>query len=401
LKISQMSDFGPFNETLVKKARALEEEVSRRKDLEKTLEQTESFYSYLVENAHDIIYKIDLQGRFTFSNAAAVRTTGFSEAELAGKRYLDLIHPDYRSKAAALYLSQYEKEIESTYLEFLMIRKGGGEVWIGQNVQIIRDGKRIVGFHAVARDITRQKRAEKELKKAQLVLEDKIKARTAELERANRELKAEVSQRRTSEDKLRNVLDDLEFLSVTAMEFLTLSPDANLYPLIGERLEEIATGAFVIINDYDKDSKHFCTRSVNGLGKFAERVLGILGKSPVGMITELNDEEARRVLESGKLSLGPKGIYGLTFGALPKSVCYALEKLVGLHEILVIGFSKKGELFGSAIILTRQGAKGENLWTRRALIETFINQAAVRCSGSDLKQPFGKAKTVIASLRKM
>jgi len=372
-----MSEHGPINGAFINSARELENEVSRRKDLERTLKQTEAFYAHLVENAHDIIYKIDLQGRFTFSNPAAVRATGFSEAELAGKRYLDLIHPDYRRKAAALYFSQYEKEIESTYFEFLMIRKDGGEVWIGQNVQIIRDGTRIVGFHAVARDITRQKRTEEELKKAQIVLEDKIRERTAELERTNRELKAEVNQRTTSEEKLRNVLDDLEFLSVTAMEFLTLSPEADIYPLIGERLREIAAGALVIINDYDKDAKRFCTRSVNGLGKLAERVLGILGKNPVGMITELNDEEARKILESGKLSLGPKGIYGLTFGAVPKSVCYALEKLVGLHEILVIGFSKKDELFGSAILLTRQSAKGENLWNRRALIETYINQAAV------------------------
>ncbi|MCF8130445.1 MAG: PAS domain-containing protein, partial [Deltaproteobacteria bacterium] len=118
-----MSDHGPSNEALVKNARDLENEVSRRKDLEETLKQTEAFYAYLVENAHDIIYKIDLQGRFTFSNPAAVRATGFSGAELAEKRYLDLIHPDYRGKAAALYLSQYENEIESTYFEFLMIRK--------------------------------------------------------------------------------------------------------------------------------------------------------------------------------------------------------------------------------------------------------------------------------------
>ncbi len=372
-----MSDYGSTNETAVKKARALEEEVSRRKDLEKTLEQTEAFYAYLVENAHDIIYKIDLEGRFTFSNPAAVRATGFSEAELMDKRYLDLIHPDHQRKAAALYLSQYKKEIESTYFEFLMIRKDGGEVWIGQNVQIIRDGKRIVGFHAVARDITRQKRAEKELKKAQLVLEGKIRERTTELERANRELKEEVSQRKASEDKLRCALGDLEFLSVTAMEFLTLSPNADIYPLIGKRLGEIAKRAIIIVNDYDPESNLFYTKSVEGLGKSAERILGLLGRNPVGMVTELNDKEAKKALESGRLATGPKGLYGLSLGAVPKSVCYAIEKFLSLDQILAIGFSRKGELLGSAIILTRQSATGETLWDRREMIETFINQAAV------------------------
>lgn len=372
-----MPDHGPSDELVIKKTQDLEREVSKRRGLEKILKQTEAFYAYLVENAQDIIYKIDLRGRFTFFNPAAVRATGFSEAELTGKNYLDLIHPDHRKKAEALYFSQYMNKIESTYFEFPMIRKDGGEIWVGQNVQIIRNGKHIVGFHAVARDITPQKESEKELKKAQAALEDKIRERTGELERANRELKKEIRQRRESEDKLRCVLSDLEFLSVTAMEFFSLSPDTDIYPLIGKRLGEIVGQSITIVNDYDPVSNVFYTKSVKGLGKFAESVLGLLGKNPVGMTTELNDKEARRVLESGKLSPGPKGIYGLSFGAVPRGICYAIEKLLSLDQILVVGFSKKGELFGSAIILTRQSKTGETLWDRREMIETFINQAAV------------------------
>ena len=129
-----MHDKGPSNETFIKNARELRKEVSRWKGLEKHLEQSEAFYAHLVENAHDIIFKIDLRGRFTFFDPAAVRATGFSEAELSGNSYLDLIHPDYRKKSETLYFSQYKNSIESTYFEFPMIRKNGGEIWIGQNV---------------------------------------------------------------------------------------------------------------------------------------------------------------------------------------------------------------------------------------------------------------------------
>jgi|GEM_PF-892412 len=372
-----MHDHEPSNEVLIKNALALKKEVSRRKGLEKRLEQSEAFYAHLVENAHDIIYKIDLRGRFTFFNPAAVRATGFSEGELTGNSYLDLIHPDYRKKAKALYFSQYKDCIESTYFEFPMIRKDDGEIWIGQNVQIIRKGKGIVGFHAVARDITPHKQSEEGLRKGQAALENKIRERTNELERANRELVKEVRQRRDSEDKLRRALGDLEFLSITAMEFFSLSSDTDIYQLIGKSLLRIASQSIVIINDYDPDSNLVCTKSVKGLGKSAERILGLLGKDPVGMTIEMTDEEARKVLESGKLALGPKGIYELCFGAVPKGICYAIEKLLSLDQILVIGFSKKGDLFGNAIILTRQSKARETLWERREMIETFINQAAV------------------------
>lgn len=372
-----MHDHGPSNEVLTKNALELKKEVSRRKGLEKRLEQSEAFYAHLVENAHDIIYKIDLRGRFTFFNPAAVRATGFSEAELTENSYLDLIHPDYRKKTEALYFSQYNNSIESTYFEFPMIRKDGGEIWIGQNVQIIRKGKRIVGFHAVARDITSQKQSEEGLRKGKAALENKIRERTNELERANRKLVKEVRQRRDSEDKLKRALGDLEFLSITAMEFLSLPTDTDIYQLIGKSLLRIASQSIVIINDYDPDSNMVCTKSVKGLGKSAERILGLLGKDPVGMTFEMNDEEARKVLESGKLAPGPKGIYELCFGVVPRGICYAIEKLLNLDQILAIGFSKKGDLFGNAIILTRQIKARETLWERREMIETFINQAAV------------------------
>jgi PAS domain S-box-containing protein len=377
VKIKQMSDHGTNDETDVERTGVLEEEDSRRKALERTLKQTEAFYAHLVENAHDIIYKIDLQGRFTFCNPASERATGFSGSELMGKRYLDLIHPADQRAASELYRSQYEKEIESTYFEFQMIRKDGENVWIGQNVQLIKDGKRIVGFHAVARDITRQKQSEKGLKEAQAALEQKINERTVELQAANHKLRTEVAQRRDSETKLKRALSDLEFLSRTAMEFFTLPTDADIYPLIGKRLREIAKDAIVVINDYDQDANRFFTKAVNGLGKYTERVLELLGKNPVGMTTEMQDEEARKVLESGKLSHGPEGLHGLTFGAIPKPVCYALEKILGIDRILVIGFSNKGALFGSAIVITRQNSEEGSLLERSDMIETFINQAAV------------------------
>lgn len=34
---------------------------------------------------------------------------------------------------------------------------GGGEVWLGQNVRLLAEGERVVGFQAVARDVTRQR----------------------------------------------------------------------------------------------------------------------------------------------------------------------------------------------------------------------------------------------------
>jgi PAS domain S-box-containing protein len=362
---------------LEQKVKDLEKAISSKKQMTGALKQSEDSYAYLIENATDIIYKIDLKGYFSFFNPVAVRVTGYSKEELSTKHYLDLIRSDYREDTNNFYIKQYMNKIESTYYEFPMIDKDGNETWIGQNVQLMREDDQIVGFHAIARDINYQKKSEKSLKKFQESLEASIRARTIELEKANEDLKKEIEQRKSAEHKLNRVLSDLGFLSITATEFLELSPEDDIYEVICERLRQIVGHSIVIINSYEESSNLFQTISIKGLGRYADRVLGLLGKSPVGMTTEMNIEDARKLLQSGRLVQGPKDLHELSFGAVPRPISVAIEKLLGVGEIYVAGFSQRGTIYGSAIIITRKGKDQDDVQARREVIETFVHQSAV------------------------
>lgn len=125
--------------------------------------RSEDRYRQLVEFANDVIYMTDERGRFTFVNPAALRITGYSEQELIGKYYLDLIHPDHRQQAGEFYRSQFERKIPSTYYEFPILAKGGEDVWLGQNVQLVLEDDRVAGFRSICRDITERKRTEEQL----------------------------------------------------------------------------------------------------------------------------------------------------------------------------------------------------------------------------------------------
>ena len=54
-------------------------------------------YRELVENASDIIYAHDLEGRFTWVNRACERVTGYTRDETLRLRIWDLVAPEYRS----------------------------------------------------------------------------------------------------------------------------------------------------------------------------------------------------------------------------------------------------------------------------------------------------------------
>jgi len=184
---------------------------------------------------------------------------------------------------------------------------------------------------------------------------------------------------------------DLEFLSRTAMELVELSSEENIYQFIGEKLKEIVGNAVVVINSFNKVSDSFCTRAVVGFGKHIESVLKIIGRDPVGMSYTITDAEARRALLSGRLVKGPRGLHELSFGKIPESGCRAIEKLLGLGDIYVTGFAWKGELFGSAVIITRQGIQGRSGLRSRDIVEAFIYQAAVALQRRQAEEALQKA----------
>ena len=145
-------------------------DITRQKAAEQSLRESEERYRSIVESAQDIIYSADLAGRFLYANPNALRATGYSENEIIGTKYLDLIPEYFRPKAEAFYRRQVLSGTASTYFEFPTVRKDGKEIWLGQIVQLMQREGRPAGIQAIARDITERKRMEDELREHQTQL---------------------------------------------------------------------------------------------------------------------------------------------------------------------------------------------------------------------------------------
>jgi PAS domain S-box-containing protein len=138
--------------------------ILQRKQAEIQLLESEARFRQIVENANDIIYRTDTLGNFTYVNPSALKMMGYTnEEEVLGKNYLDLTTPEYRHKLKRVYDHQYVSKTRSTYYEFPAVTADGQIVWVGQNVQLIIDGEKVIGFHAVARNITELKQAQEAL----------------------------------------------------------------------------------------------------------------------------------------------------------------------------------------------------------------------------------------------
>lgn len=197
----------PAYDELEERIRTLEKELDRRARIEEQLKGALESFRSLIESAGDLIYRINLKGHFTFFNPKVVETTGYSEEELRKIHYSELIRSDYREAAARLYERQYIERIPVTYFEFPMIARDGREVWLGQQVQTIFEHDKVVGFHAIARNISRRKLAELELQAVKETLEHQIQERTRELKDANTLLQREMEERRRLEEEEINRLE--------------------------------------------------------------------------------------------------------------------------------------------------------------------------------------------------
>ncbi len=147
-------------------------DITAAKRTDEALRDSQERYRQLVTKASDIIYRTDASGRFTFVNPVAMRIMKYAEPELLGRRFIELINPDHQPAAERFYGRQFIRKRPSTYYEFLALAKDGSEVWIGQNVQVLLEQGSVVGFQAVARDITDRKRAEE----ARLESEERLRS---------------------------------------------------------------------------------------------------------------------------------------------------------------------------------------------------------------------------------
>ena len=124
-------------------------DISERKAFEESLRQSEMRYRDLFENANDIVYTHDLDGRITSMNLAGLRATGYSLDEVLSMNIQQLISPDD--------LRKIEGETNAASYEIDILAKDGRRIPVEVNTRLVfRDGRK-VGVQGIARDVTERK----------------------------------------------------------------------------------------------------------------------------------------------------------------------------------------------------------------------------------------------------
>ncbi len=250
--------------------------MDKRGQAEVLLRESESRFNLLADSTADVIILVDSAKKITFWNSAAARLSGFSADEVIGNelakhvrfqaRNEEVDHPNKANDQIGYY--NYLESI--TQME--IVTKDGDYCPVEatfSSIQLKGDWHTVL----ICRDIRERKRAEREINKYRLQLEELVQERTRELMTANRQLKKEIAQRINEEEQRRRLeervkqAEKMESLGILAggvahdlnnmlspllgypqLLLAELPPDSKLVPMIG-RIEAAAQDAVAIVED--------------------------------------------------------------------------------------------------------------------------------------------------------
>lgn len=160
--LSHMLRFGNRQAVL-----AVVEDITQRRRAEAALQASEARYRELVDNATDIIYTIDLSGRFTSVNPAGLELTGYSLGEALAADFSRIVAPEHLDLARAMMVRKLGGDASAHRYEIDIIAKGGRRIPVEVSTRVIMAAGKPVGIQGIARDISARRQVETALRESE------------------------------------------------------------------------------------------------------------------------------------------------------------------------------------------------------------------------------------------
>ncbi len=237
--------------------RLLRREIGERKKVEEALRESEERYREFAQCLPQIVFEMDLEGRFTFGNYSGLRAFAYTEEDFGnGIQAADIFVLEERERASEdINLVLQGQNLGGA--QYTAVRKDGTTFPVMIYTSPIIRNNTVVGARGVCVDLTELKAAEEALLAAHEELEQRVKERTAELHSAYQRLVREVSERKRAEitllererflsDVFESIQDGISVLdrdcNIVRVNPTVEQAFSHLHPLIGRKCHEIYYG---------------------------------------------------------------------------------------------------------------------------------------------------------------
>lgn len=142
----------------VEQALIISRDITKRRSAEAALRRIEGRYRDLLENANDIIFTIDAEGRFTCLNRAAELLLGYRRSELLNKPILSIIAQESLEDARRMLQAHHDGHCRGSVEGCVVLSKDGKQLLLDVSTHSVSEQLQFVGVQGIARDITERER---------------------------------------------------------------------------------------------------------------------------------------------------------------------------------------------------------------------------------------------------
>jgi PAS domain S-box-containing protein/putative nucleotidyltransferase with HDIG domain len=144
---------------------------SQKKAALEAMLQSEEKYRTILENIEDGYYEVDLAGNLTFFNDSLCRLYGYSKDALMGMNYRQYADKETAKKVFQVFNQVYSTGKTIKEFNWQATRKDGTKRYVEVSISLQKDSSgKITGFRGLIHDITERKQQEKELLRANKLL---------------------------------------------------------------------------------------------------------------------------------------------------------------------------------------------------------------------------------------
>ncbi|KAA3616551.1 MAG: PAS domain S-box protein [Calditrichaeota bacterium] len=139
----------------------LDDLKKKNKELERKLKQSEYKYQDLIENASDLIFTINKEGKFVFINRRLLALTGFRKTQILAHDLRELIIPEDQQTV----WESFQRVIKGNprIFEFRVLNSNNELKYLSTNLNPIFDKGRVTGAVGISRDVSQQKKLEQQI----------------------------------------------------------------------------------------------------------------------------------------------------------------------------------------------------------------------------------------------
>jgi PAS domain S-box-containing protein len=159
---------------------ALEGVEARQRQLEESLQASETRFRALIEHSADAVSLLDAGGTILYASPSTERVLGYAPEEFVGRNAFEFIHPDDLGRIQGLFAELVSQPGATVRDQFRSRAKGGAWLWVEGSGTNLLNEPAVGAVVSNYRDVTERRLAEEECHR----LNRELEARVAELRQA-------------------------------------------------------------------------------------------------------------------------------------------------------------------------------------------------------------------------